>query len=67
MREKLKAKIAEMDAARGRPLTAVEQLHNLKEAMMHCDSCDKRIELWWTYCAHCGDHILGTELPSGER
>lgn len=32
-RAKLRAKIAEQDAARGRPLTATEKLNNLEDAL----------------------------------
>lgn len=53
-RRKLAQRRATMDALRGRPMTALEQLENLKYALSHCDGCDAAVELIDKFCRHCG-------------
>jgi len=60
-REKLAAYIAQKDAERGRPLTAAEQLANLKWALSHCDKCEAVIEANWTYCPWCGHQLMDVD------
>lgn len=58
MREWLQAKIDKQDAARGRPLTDEERLANLADALSRCDSCEKKVEPDWLYCAWCGYNLM---------
>lgn len=53
MRAKLQALIDEKDAARGRPLTAVEQMANLRWHLTHCDKCEGEIKGTEAFCPHC--------------
>lgn len=60
-REKLRAYIAERNAARGRPLTPSEKLANLVYAQRLCDSCEQPIDPVWRFCAWCGWDLTGEE------
>lgn len=58
-RARLRARIAEMDAARGHSLTATEKIAKLKAAMCRCYRCEKDVEINWPFCAWCGDSLHG--------
>jgi len=38
-----------------KPITAADQLRNLRDALAHCDACGKFVsEQSWSVCPHCG-------------
>lgn len=54
MRAKLRAHIAEQDAARGRPLTDAERIANLRHAIARvCAECGHEVEPM-AKCGRCG-------------
>lgn len=59
-REKLRQRIETMNKLRGRPLTDIEKLENLKAMMFRCDRCDATLDtLLWDYCPWCGWDLKG--------
>lgn len=59
--DKLRAKIAEQDAARGRPLTDAEKLANLKASLSRCDKCEKPVQMNDRYCPWCSYDLMGED------